>query len=137
MTTKKRKARPTAVGDVLQGLLQNGKSPLSQQFTRWHLWQKWPEIVGKTISEQTDPVGYEKGVLFVWVKNSAWMQDLIFHVHPIKEQINNYLGRRWVKRIRFTLDRKMVPSRSESDEDLKAYLAKVPPSADGEPPHDR
>jgi len=38
------------------GLLQNSKSQLSDGFIRWRLEQKWPEIVGKTISDQTLPV---------------------------------------------------------------------------------
>ena len=50
---------------VLQALFENGNSPLSAPFLRWKMWKKWPEYVGATIAEVTEPVGLEKGTLYI------------------------------------------------------------------------
>ncbi len=133
------------VGDVLQSLLQNSKGALSEQFIRWRLWNAWPEVLGEEISRYTMPVSYHEGTVYIWVKNSARMQDLIFLVKPITEKINKYAhkcgwpekSRPWARSVKFTLDRKTVPKLEESSEGLKEFLSKPFPSGDGEPPHDR
>jgi predicted nucleic acid-binding Zn ribbon protein len=102
----KKKSQLTTASDVLQGLLQNSKSQLSDGFLRWRLEQQWPEVVGGTISEQTLPVAFEKGTLHIWVKHSAWMQQLWFFQDAIKEKVNAHLGKNWVKQVRFTLSRR-------------------------------
>ena len=123
-----------SAGDVLQSLFLEGKSPLAAEFGRWRLWRKWGEIVGPTISAQSEPVGMRDGVLYVWVKNSSWMQQLIFLAKPIKEKVNAYLGPGKVKMVRFTLDRREVPTLAEADPRLKEFLANGLPNADGDPP---
>jgi predicted nucleic acid-binding Zn ribbon protein len=105
----KKKKDLTAVSDVLQNLLENSKLPISEQFTRWKLWRKWDEVVGPTLAPHTLPVGFLRGTLYIWVKSSAWMQQLSFAAGPLKSKINSYLGREYVRQIRFTLDRHSVP----------------------------
>jgi len=96
----------TAASDVLQGLLQNSKSALADGFQRWRLEQQWPAIVGATIADQTLPVAFENGILYIWVRHSAWMQQLWYFREPIKDKVNEYLGRTWVHQVRFTLSRR-------------------------------
>jgi len=98
--------RLTAAADVLQGLLQNSKSALADGFQRWRLEQQWPSIVGSTIAEQTLPVAYEKGTLYIWVRHSAWMQQLWYFREPIKDKVNEHLGKNWVQQVKFTLSRR-------------------------------
>ncbi len=116
---KKHSGRPrngrhlTNMSDVLQSLLENGKSALSDGFTRWKLEQNWQEIVGETIAKNTVPCSYNRGVLWLWVPNSAWMQQLYFFQDMIKEKVNGYLGREFVTSVRFTLNRRAAaPSES-------------------------
>ena len=103
--------------DVLQGLLQNSKSQLSDGFLRWRLEQEWREVVGNTIAEQTLPVAFEKGTLHIWVKHSAWMQQLWFFQDAIKDKVNAHLGRGWVKQVRFTLSRRAATTAPEGSGD--------------------
>jgi len=119
---KKRNSKLTPVSDVLQSLLQKGKGPLSQQFKRWRLWRFWGEVVGETIAENTTPVGYSKGVLYVWVKNSVQLQELLFFAIPLRNRVNEYLGYKWVKMVRFTTDRKSVPHVEESNPKFKNFV---------------
>ena len=111
--------------EVLQSLLENGKSPLSTQFLRWKLWAKWAEFVGPTIAQNSEPVGYDRGVLWVWVKNSTWMQQFVFMREPIRETVNKKLGQNFVKDVRLTLDKKAVPKSAEESEELKKTLAQL------------
>jgi hypothetical protein len=99
---KDQRSRLLPVANVLQSVLGNGKSPLSEQFTRWKLWRCWPEVVGEQISKGTQPVGYYKGRLYVWVRSSTQMQELRFIVGDIKDRINKYLGKEYFKFIQFT-----------------------------------
>ena len=114
-----KKKKPTLGLEVLQGLFENGSSSLSQQFIRWKLWKKWDEYVGQSIASISEPVGYRKGTLHVWVKNSTWMQQLIFTLEPMKESINQKLGFNYVEVIHLTLDRKKVPTSAEETAQLK------------------
>ncbi len=111
----KKKKDLTAVSDVLQNLLENSKLPISEQFTRWKLWRKWDEVAGPTLAPHTLPVGFQRGTLYIWVKSSAWMQQLQFAAVPLRDKINAYLGRNYVRYIRFTLDRHSVPDYQEGD----------------------
>ena len=107
--------------EVLQGLFENGKSALSEQFIRWKIWRKWSEFAGASIGEVSEPVGYRRGTLYVWVKNASWMQQMIFMLEPLKDSINKKLGIKYVKGIHLTLDRKAVPS----DEGAKRELSEA------------
>ncbi len=94
-------------------------------FIRWKLWKKWPDYVGPTMAAISEPVGYQRGVLFVWVKNSAWMQQLVFMREHMRDTINKKLQQEYVKEIRLTMDRKSVPGEAQASEELKASLASL------------
>lgn len=113
----KHKAHLTQATDVLQGLLQNSKSPLSDGFLRWRLEQQWPEIVGATIAEQTVPCAWDRGVLFIWVKHPAWMQQLWHFQDAIKEKVNAHLGRQYATSVKFTLNRRAATTTPGSSRD--------------------
>jgi predicted nucleic acid-binding Zn ribbon protein len=120
-----KKSNLKAGSDVLQALFENGKSELSVHFIRWKLWKKWSEYVGPTMGAISEPVGYQRGVLFVWVKNSAWMQQLVFMREHMRDTINKKLQQEYVKEIRLTMDRKSVPGEALASEELKASLASL------------
>ena len=62
------------------------------------------------------PVDYNKGCLIVWVDSSVRLQEMVFLVRQLREQINNFVGRQWIRSIRFTLDRHHVPQAGEAPE---------------------
>ncbi len=111
-----------SASEVLQSLLQNSKSPISDQFLRWKLWRQWPDLVGEEISKRTLPVNFDQGTLFVWVENSVWLQQLTFMVGPLKNKINEHVGKDWVRQIRFTVDRRAVPTLEESEAGVRTFL---------------
>lgn len=125
---KKPKGKLSLGSEVLQSLFENGKSPLSEQFMRWKLWAKWEEIVGPSIAQNAEPVGFQRGILFVWVRNSTWMQQMTFMAGHIKDTINRKFEKDFVKYIKFTLDRHEVPSQGETD--FKAMINRISPKKD-------
>lgn len=110
--TKKKRASGhlTQAADVLQALLQNSKSSLSDGFTRWKLEQSWPDIVGETIAKQTLPASYDKGTLFIWVRHPTWMQQLWFFQDSIRDKVNTHIGGQWVLQVKFTTNKRAAVS---------------------------
>lgn len=137
MSSKKRSSPLTPVGNVLQTLFQNSKSELSDQFLRWKLWKMWPDIVGPTLGKCSEPVAYQRGRLYVWVNHSARIQEMSFMAQALLDKVNEFAGKKWVRSIKFTLDRREVPTSQEGQADLRNALSKSFPSGDGEPPPDR
>ena len=117
----KRVAQLTQAADVLQGLLQNSKSQLSDGFIRWRLEQEWSAVVGPTISQQTVPCAFERGILFIYVTHPAWAQELRFFADSIKEKVNAHLGRPagqpWARDVKFTLSRRAATTEPGSSSD--------------------
>jgi predicted nucleic acid-binding Zn ribbon protein len=117
-----RKSRLTKSDAVLQALFQNGKSPLSGPFLRWKLWKKWPEFVGPTMAAVSEPVALRNGVLSVWVKNAAWMQQMVFLKQQMRKTLNQKLGEDLIHEIHLTMDRKAVPQDPEEKRWLEATV---------------
>ncbi|MGZ5278853.1 MAG: DUF721 domain-containing protein [Pseudobdellovibrionaceae bacterium] len=120
-----KKAKLSAGSEVLQALFENGKSELSVHFIRWKLWKKWTEYVGPTMAGVSEPVGYQRGVLHVWVKNSAWMQQMVFMREHMRDSINKKLQQEYVKEIRLTMDRKSVPADALASQEHKDSMASL------------
>lgn len=95
--------------EVLQSLFENGKSPLSDNFIRWKMWAQWRDYVGDFAADQTEPVGFYRGTLWVWVRHSTWMQQMLFVKKEMINNINHKLNRQFLRDIQFTLDRRDVP----------------------------
>ena len=110
--------------DLIHNLFKKDNTALSQQFLRWKLWSHWQEVVGENIGKNTDPVGYYRRTLYVWVKSSTWLQEMTFMEKVMVDKVNRYLGKKWVTRIRFTMDRKSVPKYAESEEGMRDFLSK-------------
>lgn len=122
---EKRESQLTGMAEVLQGLFENGNSPLRGPFLRWKLWKKWPEFVGASIAEVSEPVGFRNGQLIVWVKNSSWMQQMIFIKEQLKDTLNSKLGGQDIVGIQLTLTRNLVPLDSEGKAELQKIIGRV------------
>ncbi len=109
--------------DVLQSLFEGGKSAFSDQFLRWKLWAQWSEIVGEQVAAHCEPVSLQFGHLQIWVKNSTWMQQLIFLKGDILFRIHKkYPQLECIKKISFTLDRRSVPEDQESRQQIQKFV---------------
>ncbi len=119
---KKKAGDLLPASNVLQTVLANGKSALSDQFLRWKIWRLWPQIVGETLAKHCEPVGFERGRLYIWVKSSARMQEIRFFEATLKDKVNEHVGRLWARDIRFTLDRRGIPQPNEVSSEFAKFL---------------
>lgn len=108
--------------EVLQKLLEEKAGPVSDQYLRWKLWLSWKEVVGPTVAQNAEPISYHQGTLWLWVRNSVWMQQMSFMTEPIKNSVNQKFRKDFVREIRLTLDRKQTPQ--ADDEGFKKNLKK-------------
>jgi predicted nucleic acid-binding Zn ribbon protein len=121
----KRTSQPQLGSEALQSLFENGKTLLSQQFLRWKMWRKWSDFVGPTMSQHSEPVGFLRGTLYIWVESSTWMQQMVFLRDPMMDSINKKLGFNFVKNVHLTLDKKSVPRDAAEAAELKQSIAKL------------
>lgn len=116
------KSKFKSSAEVLKSLFEEKEGgPVSEQFQRWKLWLNWKDIVGPSTAEYTEPVAYHNGVLWLWVKNSTWMQQMTFMSETIKNTVNQKYKKDFVREIRYTLDRKNIP---KENSDFKANVKK-------------
>jgi hypothetical protein len=82
---------------------------------------EWSAIVGKRIAARTWPDGLSKGILWVRVSNSAWLQELSFLRKPIAQHANELCGDPpLVREVRLHIGAR----KSEDADDVVAALAK-------------
>ena len=61
----------------------------------------WGEVVGKRISSVTTAEKVDKGVLTVKTESPTWRQELHMQKKEIIDKINNKIGPKTIKEIRF------------------------------------
>jgi len=61
----------------------------------------WDQAVGKEISQHTEPYKIAQGILFVKVTDPVWRNELQFFKNEIIEKLNQKIGKKIVKEIKF------------------------------------
>ena len=61
----------------------------------------WNEIVGETVAKKTEPDRVEHGVIVVKVSSPTWRQELYFQKKEIIKKLNNKIGKKVIRDIRF------------------------------------
>ena len=61
----------------------------------------WHEVVGRAVAKETEAVDVEKGVLIVKTGSPVWRQELHMQKKEIIKKINNKIGSKAIKEIRF------------------------------------
>ena len=119
---KNRESHLQNAASVLQNLLSNGNDRMASQFQRWRLWSQWGNIVGPTMASYCYPVDYEAGTLVIFVDSSVRLQEVSFLSGEIIYKVNAFVGKRWTRRIRYTLDRHSIPNAKVSDEKFRKFI---------------
>lgn len=87
------------IGEVLDQTLK--KMGLTKRYHAELAIDRWPQIVGEDIATHACPVRMEDGVLFISVSSSVWSHHLFMLKESIIYKINQFIGERIVKDIRF------------------------------------
>ena len=77
---------------------ESGFDELIQQHNAIEVWS---DAVGRVISEKTEPILVENGVISIKVKNSSWRQELQLQKDYIIKKVNRQLNKKTIKDIRF------------------------------------
>ncbi len=85
------------VGNILYKCLR--EFGIHRPIMRYQALALWPKIVGKKISEVTEPQRFNNGKIFIKVKNDSWRNELVFHKQEIINKINKAIGSRIVEEI--------------------------------------
>lgn len=101
MSDEKRNKKLDSVANVLQGLFENSKSPLSEGFQRYRLEQQWADVVGPQLAKYSRPVDFNEGLLTLAVTNASLLTELQFFREEIITKVNTHIGKIWVRKIRF------------------------------------
>lgn len=99
-----RKRRPTALGDVLAGVLK--QSGLADRVEQAALLPEWPQLVGPQIARVTEPRSVSAdGTLWVAVTTHAWMTELSLLEPELLRQLATRPVQAPIRRIRWVLQR--------------------------------
>ncbi len=84
---------------VLSKVLE--KHGLSEQVQRMEVLDLWPEVAGEQLARVTRVRGVEDAVLFIEVRNSAWLMELSMMTGDFLARVNERLGNVSLERIVF------------------------------------
>lgn len=97
----KSKSRPVPIGDVIKSVFTKieGEKTMSKEVVE----TAWKESVGVAGSGHSTPVELKKGLLFVRVDSSAWMQELSLQKRKILKGLQRALGKDRITGINFKI----------------------------------
>jgi predicted nucleic acid-binding Zn ribbon protein len=98
--SQKRFAR---VGELLPTVLKS--IGLGQRLKEQEVLGIWAQVVGEEIAARTQPLRVERGVLYVRVDQSAWLQELHFMEKEILRKLKEKAPDVELVRIRFGASR--------------------------------
>ena len=99
--SKKRGGSPRPVGGLVEELLR--ARGLLEGVERASTIGDWAERVGPQIARVATPVGFDRGILFVEVRSSAWLMELEMMERRILERLNAGRDQTGFKKIVFRL----------------------------------
>ena len=87
----------------IQTAIQNflKKSGLNSGVEQQRALKLWGEIVGDSISKNTEPVSVKNGTMVIKTTNPVWKQELQIQKTEIIKKLNYRLKKNIIKEIRF------------------------------------
>lgn len=105
--------KPILLVNILQDFFNKHLEQSDQGFAI-KLWKKWHLFNFSKIITKTKPLSYQNGRLVLWVANSVELQELNFHKEELKQNINSYFKKTWIKEIFFTTNTDLLKKREQS-----------------------
>jgi predicted nucleic acid-binding Zn ribbon protein len=73
---------------------------LETQIQDINIMQNWSGIVGVSLAKQCEPVSIENEILYIKVKNSIWMSELVKRQNELVDLINDKIASQRIKMIK-------------------------------------
>ena len=101
MSREHRKREPEKVDSILEKVLSSLN--LGIKVKQYQIWDVWDSVVGKPIAQQAQPQQIRNMILWITVSSSTWMQQLEFMKQQIIDRLNERIGEKVIKDIRFRI----------------------------------
>jgi hypothetical protein len=121
---KKSRKQPTAA-EILPHLIR--ESGWEIQLDLHSVFADWRKIAAPEIADHCRPVKIRRGVLWLEVENSAWLQQLRFQKHQLLEAVNATLKHSSFQDIKLILPEKNTQKNQEKSSGL--CFVSPPPEA--------
>jgi hypothetical protein len=95
------------------------------------IFPRWKELVGEEMSERAQPLKIERGVLWLEVSNSSWLQQLQYEKLELLDTLNSCFRLSHLKDIKMVLPKGKAGKSgkvNESDRESDAVVEFVRPS---------
>lgn len=94
------KSAARTAGELIPGVLSGFR--IEQKRGEIEIVKVWNDLIDPNIVAHAQPVGLNKGTLFVNVDNSVWLSEIVrYKRKEILERLQHSFGREVVKRISF------------------------------------
>ena len=98
---EKVKSNKNSVSRMLPGLLAD--KGWEKQLDLHSIFLKWKELVGEEMNEYARPLKIERGVLWLEIENSSWLQQFQYEKMELLEILNRFLRLSSLKDIKMVL----------------------------------
>ena len=89
-------------GDVMPQILGNLR--MEKRQSEAEILRVWRHLIDPSITEHAQPVGINKGTLFVNVDNSVWLDEIVrYRRKEILDRLQHSFGREMIQRISFRI----------------------------------
>lgn len=95
------KSNKNQISRLLPSLLQD--KGWEQQLDLHSIFPRWQELVGEEMSEYAQPLKIEKGVLWLEVANSSWLQQMQYEKMELLDTLNSCFRLSRLKDIKMVL----------------------------------
>jgi hypothetical protein len=116
-----------SIGHILKDL--TGSAPWGEGIRRYEVVGHWEKAVGPAVARRAVPVEVRGRTLYVQVRDSVWLQQLVFLSENIRQALNDAVGREALERIFFRLaDQAESPASLKQDggvEELERRRARL------------
>jgi len=92
------------------------------------IFPRWKELVGEEMNEYAQPLKIDKGVLWLEVANSAWLQQLQYEKLDLLDTLNSCFRLSRLKDIKMVLPKGNSEKAKASDRDSGTVVEFVKPS---------
>ncbi len=117
-----KKSDSNNISNILPGVIQQKGWKI--QLEQYDIFRKWNELVDEEVAQCSKPLKIDKGILWLEVENSAWLQQLQYQKHWLLEELNRFLTLSRLSDIRLVVD----TGARRKQEKPKGKIKFVPPS---------
>lgn len=97
------KRKPVPINEIIEAFLD--KNLPKEKNIKIDIVDNWENIVSKKAAKYTKPILIKNKVLLIHIANSAWMHQLTLNKKAILGEIQEIVGEKKIKDIRFKIGR--------------------------------